>query len=387
MNIGYFITHYPYEKYYDDYFCGGTGEVAINLAKEMVNSGHEVFIFTTSRTNKFEFEEQDGVKIFRSASTFRLAEANISLRLLFEPLKYKVDIVHTHMGNAPAPIAAFIYSLLRNKTLITTYHGDQQYNYGSLIRRLSIIIYSKLFIKMILKSSKYIISPTKIFINQSKLLATINKEMMVIPNGINLAEFDSNITEIDCRDKLNLPLTKNIILSLGSVNENKGPHILIKAIDMLVNEGYKDILLVIVGDGLFRAQLEKLVDDINMTEYVRFDGYQLDKYAYYKAADIFVLPSIMKNEIFGIVNLEAMAMGVPIIASDIGGVPEIVKDKETGLLVPPNNPEKIANAIMLLINNPQLSKTLSENGLDAVKNYSWSGIAEKTIELYMESIK
>lgn len=106
---------------------------------------------------------------------------------------------------------------------------------------------------------------------------------------------------------------------------------------------------------------------------------------YYKAADVFILPSTMNTESFGIVNLEAMACGVPIVASNIGGIPDIVKDGENGLLVQPKNTEALANAIIYLLENEDMKKKLGLNGKMKVKNYSWEKIAEKTEAIYVQS--
>jgi phosphatidylinositol alpha-mannosyltransferase len=102
----------------------------------------------------------------------------------------------------------------------------------------------------------------------------------------------------------------------------------------------------------------------------------------YKSSDLFVLPS--NQESFGIVILEAMASGLPVVASAVGGITNLVKDGQTGLLVPPYNSDILAKAIIKLLGNPELIQKLSEEGKKQVQNYSWSEIADKTEEIYQE---
>jgi len=98
------------------------------------------------------------------------------------------------------------------------------------------------------------------------------------------------------------------------------------------------------------------------------------------ASDIFVLPSL--SESFGIVNIEAMASGLPIIATKVGGIPEIIKDGENGFLVEPKNPEQIAERILYLLSNNNIRRSISFNNKEKAKNYSWDLIVNKLIAVY-----
>jgi phosphatidylinositol alpha-mannosyltransferase len=120
-------------------------------------------------------------------------------------------------------------------------------------------------------------------------------------------------------------------------------------------------------------------------EEVQFIDYvdnSMRKAMLYKSSDLFVLPS--NQESFGIVILEAMASGLPVVASAVGGITNLVKDGQTGLLVPPYNSDILAKAIIKLLGNPELIQKLSEEGKKQVQNYSWSEIADKTEEIYQE---
>ena len=146
--------------------------------------------------------------------------------------------------------------------------------------------------------------------------------------------------------------------------------------------------LVFVGSGPMREGLEKQSKKLSVEKYVIFAGFVEEglKPLYYRATDIFVLPSIMNTESFGIVNLEAMACGVSIVASKIGGIPDVVKDMENGLLVPPKDSNALADAIIYLLENENVRERMGRNGRKKIKNYSWERIAEETEEIYKELI-
>ena len=383
MKIGYFITHYPYKKEYDDYFCGGTGAVAINLAKEMVKKGHDVSVFTTSRTKKFEFEVNDGIKIYRYEANFRIAEAYMSFRLLFQPLKYELDMIHAHMGNAPAPITAWIYSKLKNKPLIITYHGDQQDSYGNLLRRCSVKLYNKLFAKNILKSADAMISPSEPFLNESKFLPTFKKKVTIIPNGINRNEVLVDKTKDECRKELSIPTNDIMFLFLGSLSKYKGPDVLMKSFNIVKKE-MPNTTLAFVGGGQMKNELELFVKKMNLHDCVKFAGFvdNKTKLEYLKAADVFVLPSTLNTEVFPIVLLEASAAKLPMVVSDLETFNCIIKDGINGIITKRNDHNYLANALISLASKKSMRDEMSDNAYKISEDFSWEDISHKTEMLY-----
>ena len=118
-----------------------------------------------------------------------------------------------------------------------------------------------------------------------------------------------------------MAIDNNIILFVGNLTPYKGPDVLVKAMQIIVKE-VPDTELIFVGSGMMRDELEMLSKRLDVEKYVKFAGFVEEslKPLYYKAADVFVLPSTMSTESFGIVNLEAMKCGIPIVASKIGGM-------------------------------------------------------------------
>jgi len=383
MKIGYFVTHYPYEKEYGDYFCGGVGEVAESLAKEMARRGHDVSVFTTSRTKSFEIEEKENLSIYRYAPNFAVENARISLRLLIEPLKYDLDVVHTHMGNAPSPMAAQIYSKLRRKPLVTTYHGDQQSSYGSLLRRLLVGVHNKCFASSVLNASKSITCPSEPFIYESRFLCNFASNVQIIPNGLNFEKMAVQKSKEECRIDLNIPADKTVFLFVGSLSKYKGPDILLMAMKH-VNEKNKDAMLIYVGNGGMCGELRQMCKNLELDHIVKFAGFVSaeDRNKYFKASDIFILPSTLNTEVFPIVLLEASAFGLPIVVSSLKTFNCLVENGKNGLITKRNDPEDLARVLLLLSKDDPMRKELSRNAYLKTKDFTWSKIADEFEKIY-----
>ena len=383
MKIGYFVTHYPYKKNYDDYFCGGVGVVAEKLAKEMIKKGNEPLIFTTSMTKKFNFEKQESIKIYRYGTDFRIAEANMSFRLLYKPLKHEVDIVHTHAGNPPAPIGAYWYAKKKNKPFVVTYHGDGQWNWGDIIRKISVYFYNGYLLDKVLSHADVIISPSEYYIDESRVLGKYRDKIVVIPNGVNVKDFDIDHSKEECREKLDLPLDDEIILFLGSLNPHKGPDVLLKAMPKIL-KNIPNARLVFVGDGGMRGKLEMLSKKLDVEKHIKFVGFveESTKPLYYRAADVFCLPSVMKSEVFPIVLLEASASGMPMVVSDLDTFKCIIEDGYNGLFTKRRDENNLADAIIYLLENEDVGEKMGKNGRKKVEDYSWERIAEETEKVY-----
>ena len=143
---------------------------------------------------------------------------------------------------------------------------------------------------------------------------------------------------------------------------------------------------MIIGDGSERKNLEKLTDELGLQEKVKFLGEISNEKIpeYLLAADCFVLPSIKEG--FGIAVLEAMAVGVPVIASRVGGILDIIEDGRNGLLVEPVDSEAIAQAILKIYEQPEISSYLTNSAAAELVRYDWQNIAAKVLKIYENCI-
>ncbi|WP_424355715.1 glycosyltransferase family 4 protein [Methanobacterium sp. MBAC-LM] len=388
MKIGYFISHFPYidrvndATYNKEYAHGGTEIAAYQLARNIAEID-DVEIFTTSINSKDSTEASENMLIHRYSTFLKIASANLSFKILYKPLSCKIDIAHAHYNMPYSDYSALRYAKKNKVPFVVTYHADAQESGGNPIRNWAQMIYNRSLLKNVLNGADVIIATSKSYIDESKFLGDYRDKIEVIPNGINLEEFDIKLGKEECRDKLGLPHDKKIILFFGNIVAYKGPHILLKAFSKVKNQ-FKDVKLVFAGRGEMQGELTKLAAELGIKNDIMFTGYVDEglKPFYYKCADIFCLPSITMAEAFGIVNLEAMACGIPVISSKLGGIPDVVVDRETGLLVNPEDEESLAESLMFLLENEDIARKMGNNGKKKVEEYSWKKIAEKTQGIY-----
>ena len=389
MKIGYFIGHFPYinmvnkPDYIKAYAHGGTEIAAYSLAVQMAKRGNEIDVFTTSIDSRNSLEIYPNMRIHRYATSFKIASANASFKLIYKPLNYGLDIIHAHSPIPYSDLPALFYAKRKNVPFVLTYQFDGQETGGSFMRNTGVSVYNRFFINKVLGSAEVIIATTKSYADESTFLKHYKDKIVVIPNGINIEEVTTTLTQEESRNRLGLPIESQIILFFGSLVPYKGPDILLKAFKIIKDE-VPMVKLIFAGRGQMLHELRDLVRKFNLEDDVIFLGFveEEEKPLYYKASDIFCLPSTTMAESFGIVNLEAMASGIPIVGSNLGGIPDIVKDGENGLLAKPRNVQSLADALLHLLKNEDLKKRMGNKGLKRVKDYSWDKIAKETEQLY-----
>jgi len=389
MIIGYFIGHFPYinlvntPEYIKQYAHGGTEIAAYNLAIKMAKRGNDINVFTTSINKKNSIEIYPHMRIHRNATSFKIASANASFNLIYKPLNYDLDIVHAHSPIPYSDLPALMYAKRRKVPFVLTYQFDGQETGGSFMRNTGVSIYNKFFINRVLDAAQVIIATTRSYAEESPFLKNYLDKIVVIPNGINIEEVTTTLTNEESRIKLGLPLKTKIILFFGSLVHYKGPDVLLKAFKVIKKE-FPGVKLIFAGRGQMLAELQDMAKKFNLQDDVIFLGFveEENKALYYKSADIFCLPSTNMAESFGIVNLEAMASGIPIVGSNLGGIPEIVKEGENGLLAKPRDYQSLANTLLRLLKDDDLRLKLGNNGMGRVEDYSWDKIATKTEHLY-----
>lgn len=394
MKIGHFISHFPYKEqfknkmYVKNYVCRGTEVAVHNLVTNLSKRHHEISIFTSSINSKGSIEKYGNLNVYRYGSYFEIGDTRISLGLFIKPFQHDVEIVHVHNNTPPGVIAGFLYAKIKNKPLIITHHGCENFdNYGSLIRKLGLSLYINFLLEKIFSCADVIISPSEAFIEESKFLKKYRDKVVVIPNGINMGDFDIPYSKEECREKLGLSIEKNIILYLGSLIPRKGPDVLVKAMHKIIKVN-PDTELVLAGDGILRKELEELSKKLGLNNHIKLVGFVKEglKPLYYKAADVFVLPSTVSMEVFPVVILEASASGIPIVVSDLDTFKCIIERRYNGLFTKRNDENNLADAIIYLLENEDVRREMGKNARKKVEDYSWERIAEETEKVYNEVI-
>jgi len=203
-------------------------------------------------------------------------------------------------------------------------------------------------------------------------------KLVVIPNGIQLPDLQRLPDRRQARAKLGLPVDQVLVGTVARLDPVKRLDVLLQALTAL-----PDVHALLVGDGPERARLLALSERLDLTERVHMVGQQQDVWPWLRASDIFVLSSDWE----GMPNalLEAMAVELPVVATAVGGTPEVVEDGVTGLLVPPRDPIALAKAIAQLLSDPDLRHHMGQAGRERVlQHFSVEHMVERTQDLYQQ---
>lgn len=330
----------------------------------------------------------------------------ISPGLIFQAWKlqrqHKFDLIHLHFPDPMSHLASMI--LPSEIPRIITWHAD-------IIRQQKALKIYKPFLVNILKKAASIIVATPKHAESSAFLcksANIveNQKIHVIPfcvNPIYLQEYSSDDANLiqnirkNLSQKYNLQNSQNfhenpkIIFSLGRHVSYKGFDVLLKAIAKLkqqISQKFPDFQLWLGGEGILTNDLKRLADNLQINTHVKFVGQiaDADLPNFYRSCDVFCLPSISKAEAFGIVQIEAMACGKPVISTRLhNGVDYVNQHEITGLVVEPNNVEELSAAMQKLLENTDLCRKFGENAKQRVqREFLPSVMAQRTFNLYQE---
>ena len=339
-------------------YIGGIEAVIEQINECLSNEEFEKEVFCCSNTEKSSIE--NGVKYNRFRYLFDFAANAISPQLFFGMVGLKTDILHFHMPVIQNVVIWFILyhlRLIKYKKMTVTYHSDVV-GYDKIMK--PFVPMYKYFLK---KADKiHVLSPN--IIDSSNMIKDLKDKCVIIPQGINSNETIYNIEKVnEIKEKYS---GKKILFSLGRHVKYKGFIYAIQAMKNIDNAVY-----LLGGTGPLKDESEAFIKDNNLEDKVillgRVSDEDLD--AYYQACDIYLFPSIMRTEAFGIVQIEAMKYGKPVINTWLGtGVNYVSIDKETGLTVEPENAEQLASAINKLLNDDELRLKYGQNARKRVEN-------------------
>jgi len=225
------------------------------------------------------------------------------------------------------------------------------------------------------------------------LYGAATEKIVVIPPGVDISRFYP-IPPDEAKEFIGVNPCQKVLLFVGRIEPLKGIDTLMKAIALLRDQGLEVCLSIIGGDpdlnpevqNAEMARLKAIREEIGLSDQIGFLGKRAQDTLpyYYSAAEAVVVPS--HYESFGMVALEAMACGTPVVASQVGGLAFLVKDGETGYTVPVNNPEILADRLSLLLQDPDLQQKMGLNAFTEAQSYSWEIIAQKMSAVYKQVI-
>ncbi|HHT9112847.1 MAG TPA: glycosyltransferase family 4 protein [Candidatus Wunengus sp. YC65] len=304
------------------------------------------------------------------------------LRLYFLILRGRYDIVHCHTSKGGF-IGRLAARLANVKCIIYSPHGDIFEGYfGKIKTRFFIWLerFSARFTDKIITLTKSGIEPyIKAGIGQKS-------QFDYIYNGVDIESLRKRkVDRIQKRQELGIENEYFLIVTAGRLVPVKGQTYLISALAQVITK-IPNIRLVFLGDGELRGELSGQVKTLGLEKQVLFLGMRSDVPEIISCGDLFVLPSV--NEGFGVVLLEAMVMKCPIVATNVGGVPEVVLDGETGILVPSGDPVQLAEGIVRLLRDRALAAQMAESGYQRLKTcFDIRETVAKTENLYRELLE
>ena len=372
---------------------GGPARVAYDISSALTKKGHKVMVFTTNKglDEKYHFKKNqcislNGIKTyyFKNLSD-GLAKKGFSAPLhsffLARRRILEFDVIHIHELRRMMNILIHHYARKYNVPYILQAHGSLLPSKSLLKQGLS-WIFDMLFGYRLLRDASKFIALSRIEAEQYRDMGVPEEKIEVIPNGIDLSEYNHLPPKGSFKIKFNIPNDKKVILYLGRIHEIKGIDFLVKACAQLVNKmRVSDVLLVITGpDDGYLPRIQTLVKTLKIEDNVLISGplYGKDKLEAYVDADVYVLPS--RYETFPMSVLEAVACGTPVILTENCGIADYFRDK-VGLVVKPV-PNHLCEALLEMLLNQEKQNTYRKNCKSAIKEFEISKTVLKLEEVY-----
>jgi glycosyltransferase involved in cell wall biosynthesis len=349
---------------------GGTETIVQNLSIELTKIGVHTDVMTFNMDRKWnpkwrgKTEKINDVTVYKIPALKLMPSSRMNLRVNLMPgsftnLLKRYDIIHFHEIEFSFPLFSYFARIPK----ILHLHGINK----DYFKRYAL---SRLILKNV---SDYYICITSQQISDLIELGIARRRIVHLPNSVNVKLYHPSREKED-----------NLILYVGRIVPIKGLHVLIKSLEFVK----KSVHLVIVGpigDVEYYQDVLKIIDTkkLQKKHKIIYLGRipQAELLNLYKKASIFMLPSFW--EAFPVVMLEALSCGTPVIATPVGGIPEVIQDFQNGILIPVNNPVKLADAIQYLLDNADIRTKLGQIGRETIlKNYSIDVITKRLLGIY-----
>ena len=320
-------------------------------------------------------EERHGsIDVLRVAAVTRIGAVAVCPRMPFDLAREDADVIVLH---EPNPMALLAYFLARPRgRLIVWYHSDvirPSWRYR---------LFYRPFLRFALSRAVRIVVSSPALGASAPELQDFQAKCKVIPFGIEPRHSNALGAIVQRAGEIRRDANRPIVLFVGRLVPYKGVDVLLEALKGL------NAVALIVGEGPLRARLEEQARELEISDHVRFLGSVDDDElaALYRACNIFVLPSVTRQEAFGVVQLEAMAAGRPVVSTDLGtGVGWVNRDGETGYVVPPRNPRALREALARLLADADLQKSMGEAAAKRIRaEFTLERMIDDTLSLYRE---
>ena len=365
MKIGLLVDRFPPEK------CEGLELATQKIARYLAYRGHEVRVITMLDGGKTRKGTEDGYRVYRYSVPSGYAGYAVTWLKTFLALN-KMDAQIHHAQTVIMGVPALFGKILLRKPYVVWCRDDIYPPWR----------FKRLIAKAVLDNADAAIALTADM--KKEMRKYTKKEIYVIPNGVDLSPF-RKLNEHGISRAGTLPGRGKIILFVGGLRKIKGVEYLLQAM-AIIKQRFAPCTLVLVGDGSERHRLEAQTKELGIEQSVEFVGRAPPERVpdYMRISDVLVLSST--SEGFPNVLLEAMAAGLPIVATRVGGVPDLIKDHVHGFLAEPQSPSDIAQKVITLLEDDELrAKIASENQREAEK-YDWDAVVAQLERAYSAAL-
>lgn len=368
---------------------GGGGVASYQIAKELVARGHDVDVLTSGTRGLATYEIVDGLRIYRVPVVGRteLATASLLSMLSFFPSslikgsqilrKERYDILNTHFAIPSGPTGVTLSRLFNTPQVLTIIGGDIYDPTKELSPSSNRLLH--VVVRYVLNSSSEIIAISEDIRRRAKTDYHCETDIQVIHYGLSSFKFETR-----SRAELGIPEGDVVLISIGRLIKRKALDDLLLALSRLEDQRLR---LLIIGEGPEETHLRDLTERLGLSLQVDFLGaiWGEPKFQYLAASNIFVLPSV--HEGFGLVFLEAMYCGLPVIASSRGGQTDFLRDGETGFLIPVGDVDALAERILRLAGDEALRQRISEFNLNYVERFHIAEVARQYEALFLTVVR
>jgi len=366
---------------------GGSSRVFLDFIDILKNNGYDVYAISGKTRNK-DLEKAvkrlENIKFFYIKSLVRdiniLKDIYALFKLISVIKKVKPGILHLHSSKAGF-LGRLAGLFLGVKKIVYTSHGHVFRGYFSRFKSYFFLFLEKLLFPFTTK----MVSLTEKEIEDWVEFGFNRKKFYVIHNGIRIKDYERRgLDKMRARERINIPPHKKVILCIARLEYVKGVDILLESVNLIKKR--EDFVLVIVGDGSMREDLESFVRKESLEDKVIFLGEREDIPELISCSDFLVLPSRMEG--LGISVLEGYVFNKPAIGFNVGGIPEVIKDKITGLIVEKENVLKLKEAILYFLDNEERVIEMGKNArIYLEEEFSYQKMKDNLLKLYSEILK
>lgn len=373
---------------------GGLSNHVYNLSHRLSNLGHEIHVITCEEGTAPIEEEDKGVFVHRvtpykiDTEDFTKWVMHLNFAMIEEAVRLirnlgRFDIIHAHDWLATFSAKSLKWAF--NIPMICTIHATEHGRNNGIRTDMQKYISSTEWL-LTYEAWKVIVCSNYMKNGVQELFKVPSDKICIIPNGVHTEEFKLNFDKKEFRKKY-AEEDEKIIFFVGRLVFEKGVHLLVETAPEIINK-FNNVKFVIAGVGPMNEELQERVIQMGLQSKILFPGYMTveERNKLYNVSDIAVFPSLY--EPFGIVALEAMASGCPVVVSDTGGLSEIIQHKENGLKFINGSRESLVHNICELLQNDDLYKRVREKAMkDVEEKYSWYSIGRNTEKLYLSILE